>query len=96
MLNVVLSVQSCDVGATESSPAVETKQVESPKIVSLAQGVLSRAFLIVDGKEFGGDDLTAILSNGQLVQWLRSNNTHAAHEALQMKHASHCPDELTQ
>lgn len=60
MLNVVFAVERSDVGATQSLSALEAEQVESAKIVGLAQRVLTRG-LFGDGEEFRCDNLVAVL-----------------------------------
>lgn len=61
MLDVVLAVQGRDVGAAERTTTFVTEQVQTSEIINFTKGVLSTAFLCFDRKEFGRNDLTAIL-----------------------------------
>ena len=64
VLDVVFAVKSGDVGAAQSLSTLEAQQVESSEIVGLAQRVLARG-LLGNGKEFGGNNLVAVLEEGQ-------------------------------
>jgi hypothetical protein len=60
VLDVILAVESGDVGPSQSASAGVAQEVESSKIVSLTQRILART-LIRNGEEFRGDDFAAVL-----------------------------------
>lgn len=60
MLDVVFAVQRSDVRATECTATGVTKQIEASEIIGLAEGILIGR-MVGYGKEFGGDDLSAVL-----------------------------------
>lgn len=61
MLNVVLAIQGCNVGATESTTTLVAQKVQSPEIVRLAEGKLAGSVIRVNGEELGGNNFTTIL-----------------------------------
>lgn len=79
MLNVVLSVERCDVGASQRTTASEAKEVQSSKVIGFAEGVLVWR-LVWYGKEFGGDDLVAVLQCVRYCQKWRSKGTINSHD----------------
>ena len=60
VFDVVLAVESGDVGAAKGAAASKAEEVEPSEVVGLAEWVLVRR-LVRDGEEFRGDDLVAVL-----------------------------------
>lgn len=63
VLDMVLALQRRNVRASQCATTVETEKIETPEVVSLAEWVLALAILVIDGKEFGGYDLSAVLEH---------------------------------
>lgn len=61
VLNVVLALQCCDVGAAKRATTSEAKKIESLEVIGLAEWILVRR-LIGHREEFGGYYLVAVLS----------------------------------
>lgn len=61
MFNMVFAIESCDVGASESTTTLVAQEVQSSKVISLTQWVLSAAILGVDGEELGSNHFSAVL-----------------------------------
>ena len=62
VVDVKLSIQGRDIRPSKRPPTSKTKEVQSSKIVGLAERILSFASFIVNWEEFGCYDLSAILS----------------------------------
>ena len=75
---MVLPIEGGDVRASQSASAFKAQEVESAKIVCLAQRELARTVLSIDREEFGGDNLTAV----------------CAFEAVEMVGTTECTHEL--
>ncbi len=65
VLDMVLALKRGDVRASQCATTIETEEVETPEVVSLAQWVLALAILIIDREEFRGDDLSAVLEHSR-------------------------------
>lgn len=64
VIDVIFVVESGNIGAAQGPVTLMTDEIESTKIVGLAERILiSRSVLLVDGKELGGDRSTTILSH---------------------------------
>lgn len=63
VLNVVLAIQGCYIGTAQGIAAGVAEEVESAKVVSLAEGVLIWTLLGIR-EELGGNSFAAILSIG--------------------------------
>ena len=61
VLDVVLAVERGYVGASEGATTLKAKEAQAAEVVGLAEGILATAFLVLGRKEFGGDDLAAVL-----------------------------------
>lgn len=62
MINVVLSIQSRNIGTSKRSTAFVTQQVEASKIISLAERILPASIFFVCREELGRYNLTTVLS----------------------------------
>jgi len=60
VVDVILSVESSDVGASEGAATFVAKQAQPAEVVCLAKRVLSLATLVVDREELGSYNLTAV------------------------------------
>lgn len=61
MVDVVLSIQRRHVRASKGATALVAQEVKPTKIVGFAERILSATVFAVDGKEFRGDDFSAVL-----------------------------------
>jgi hypothetical protein len=61
VLDMVFAIQSCDVGASQSTTTLMAEEVQSSKVISLTQWVLATAVFGVDGEELGSNDFSAVL-----------------------------------
>ncbi len=61
VLDMVLALKRRDVRASQCATTLETEEVETPEVVSLAQWVLALAIFIIDREEFRSHDLSAVL-----------------------------------
>jgi hypothetical protein len=82
MFNVVFSIQSRNVRASQRIAASKAYQVQSTEVIGFAKGVLIRTF-IGHWKEFGGINLSAFLFESVLSK--ESLHTYMASKAVQMK-----------
>lgn len=62
MVDMVLSIQGGDVGASQRAAALMAQQAESPEIIGFAERILALTASIVCREEFGSHYLTAVLS----------------------------------
>lgn len=76
MFDVIFAFECCDVGSSQSSTAIEAKQIQAAKVVGLAERILAGSTLIIDRKEFRCHNLATILrrfsneiSSHQLPTW---------------------------
>lgn len=61
MVYVVLSVEGRDVRATQRSAALVAEQAKPSEVVSLAQGILTVAVLVIGREELGRNNLATVL-----------------------------------
>lgn len=61
VIDVILPIQSCDIGTTESAIAFVADQIEAPEIIRLAQRILTLTVLVIDWEEFRGNDFATVL-----------------------------------
>jgi hypothetical protein len=52
VLDMVLALKRRDIRTAQCATTLETEEVETPEVVSLAQWVLALAIFIIDGEEF--------------------------------------------
>lgn len=98
MFDVIFPFQRSDVGASESTAALEAEKIKSPEVVRLAERILAVSIFVVYRKELGGYNLSAILqvrmserdySNGP------NEPTHFAPETVQVIGRTERPHELS-
>lgn len=61
VLDMIFPVQSSDVRTSQGTAAVMTQQIQSSKIVGLAEGIGRGALAVVGGEELRSNDLPALL-----------------------------------
>lgn len=61
MFDMVFAIESCYVGASQSTTTLMAEEIESSEIISLTQWVLSATVFSVDGEELGSNDFSAVL-----------------------------------
>lgn len=95
VFNVVFALQRCYIRATQCTPAGMAEQVESSKIVGLAQGILPLSVLVVYREELVGDNNSAVLLGLASAHATLGRKPYLASEAIQMECCSERSYELT-
>ena len=65
VVDVILPIQSRDVGSSQGTSAMVTEEAETAKVVGFTKRVLALAVLIVGRKELRSHNLAAILTKSQ-------------------------------
>lgn len=83
MLNVVLAIQSCYVGASQRTAACKAEKIEPSEVVGFAERILIRR-LVRYGKELGGHNLPTVLEDVSRKYQVYTNHgiAYMAREAL--------------
>ena len=61
VINVILSLQGCDVRTAQSTVALIADQIKTSEVISFTKGILALSILFIDWEEFGSYYLPTVL-----------------------------------